>query len=502
MRKLHHLALDSSYRNLGRLRLEQGDVRSASVLLDRAVELASPPHGQIPSWDPFEALEENRSSSLRMLGAARKPNLSPGYWEALLRLQRAEVQALLSGSDQAEAAAARADLARREVSLTPGAAPISGDLLECAQSTLDLDTALFSFHLGETVSWMWAVERRGMELYPLPPREPIAAQVKAAVKAIREDRAPSDDASSALRQMLFGKLAARFDRKQHWLIALDDALFEAPISALVARTGPHPARLVELHSAQVIPGVGWWLDAAARQRAPLSPLFVGIGDPVYNSADSRLQVPSPNRFPLFASPLQLRASDLALPRLMASGPELDACARAWNGENALLKGPAASARLLQWQLQRNPSVVHFATRVLESADRPSDGQIARSLTEKGEVQLLRPAEIAHWKIRSGLVVLSGCLSAAGEVLPGTGVLGLTRAWLAAGADDAIGSRWATTDDTGVLFSAFYRNLRAQARPNPAEALRAAQLEMMHSGDWRSHPRYWAAYFTVGIEGMR
>ncbi len=42
----------------------------------------------------------------------------------------------------------------------------------------------------------------------------------------------------------------------------------------------------------------------------------------------------------------------------------------------------------------------------------------------------------------------------------------------------------------------------QARTNPVQALRAAQLEMMHSGDWRSHPRYWAAYFTVGIEGMR
>jgi len=53
IRKLNHLPLDSSYRNLGRLRLEQGDLAAASALLDRAVELASSPHGPIPSWDAY-----------------------------------------------------------------------------------------------------------------------------------------------------------------------------------------------------------------------------------------------------------------------------------------------------------------------------------------------------------------------------------------------------------------------------------------------------------------
>src|SRR5262249_4327139 len=38
IRQLHHLALDSSYRCLGRLRLEQGDLDAASALLDRAIE--------------------------------------------------------------------------------------------------------------------------------------------------------------------------------------------------------------------------------------------------------------------------------------------------------------------------------------------------------------------------------------------------------------------------------------------------------------------------------
>ena len=52
-RKLNRLALDSSYRSLGRLRLEQGDLTSAAALLDRAVELSAQARGGIPTWDTY-----------------------------------------------------------------------------------------------------------------------------------------------------------------------------------------------------------------------------------------------------------------------------------------------------------------------------------------------------------------------------------------------------------------------------------------------------------------
>jgi CHAT domain-containing protein len=100
-------------------------------------------------------------------------------------------------------------------------------------------------------------------------------------------------------------------------------------------------------------------------------------------------------------------------------------------------------------------------------------------------------------------VLSGCSSAQGEILPGTGLMGLTRAWLAAGAGTVIASRWPTADESGELFLSFYRRLlgsgafRTPARP--AAALQQAQREMLHSGSWRSAPRYWAAFFATGWE---
>lgn len=66
VRKLNHLrSVESSYRNLGMLRLAQGDQGSAAVLLDRAVALSKEPGGLRPNWEVYYArgrvrLEQNR----------------------------------------------------------------------------------------------------------------------------------------------------------------------------------------------------------------------------------------------------------------------------------------------------------------------------------------------------------------------------------------------------------------------------------------------------------
>jgi len=253
--------------------------------------------------------------------------------------------------------------------------------------------------------------------------------------------------------------------------------------------------MVERRSVEVIPGVAYWL---ARDEAPAPhpgmPLFLGIGDPIYNSADPRL--PKTARA---ASPFDLLATAaVPLPRLVASAAELDACVRAWKGDRILLEGASASRSQIAVQLDRHPDVLHFATHFVPSAEREPQGMIALSLTGRGVAETLPPAEIALWRTGAQLVVLSGCNSAEGAVLPGTGLLGLNRAWLAAGARNVISSRWAVPDDTGPLFAALYRNLGPGGLP-PAEALRAAQLEMLHSGGWRARPQYRGAYFAIGKE---
>jgi CHAT domain-containing protein len=304
---------------------------------------------------------------------------------------------------------------------------------------------------------------------------------------------------------LFGQLAPRFQRKTRWLVALDRGStladsqarfaagglpFASPLSALPDLSRKPAAYLAEHHIIEMIPGAGYWLDSRTQPRAAPAPVFVGIGDAVYNTADPRLPALPAGAKPPSKPPLMLS-------RLVGSGAEIDACARNWHGEQVLLKGVAASRAGLAEQLRRNPAVIHLATHVLESPERY--GLIALSLTAQRESELLPPYEIAGWRTNAGLVVMSGCHSASGTELPGTGLLGLTRAWLIAGARSVIASNWPVADDSGALFGALYRNLSADSRTPPATALRAAQLEMIRSGGWRAKPSYWGAYFVMGSQ---
>jgi CHAT domain-containing protein len=76
-------------------------------------------------------------------------------------------------------------------------------------------------------------------------------------------------------------------------------------------------------------------------------------------------------------------------------------------------------------------------------------------------------------------------------------MGITRAWLAAGAAGVVATNWSTPDDAGPFFQRFYRELQRREARDPAEALRIAQIETLRSGGWRSDPAYWSAYFVLG-----
>jgi CHAT domain-containing protein len=120
-----------------------------------------------------------------------------------------------------------------------------------------------------------------------------------------------------------------------------------------------------------------------------------------------------------------------------------------------------------------------------------------SISGTGAEELLGPAEIGGWNAESGVVVLSGCSSGVAVALPGAGLMGMTRAWLMAGAGAVIATKWPTPDDVGVFFRRFYKELQRSEFYDPAGALRAAQIETLRSNDWRSHPAFWASYFAMG-----
>lgn len=108
--------------------------------------------------------------------------------------------------------------------------------------------------------------------------------------------------------------------------------------------------------------------------------------------------------------------------------------------------------------------------------------------------ILTMKEVQESGVRAQLVVLSCCHSGRGEIRA-EGVVGLTRAFLAAGARSVVASLWAIDDDaTKDFMMQFYANLKKGE--SASASLQQAMKEMRETSRYRE-PMYWAAFFLIG-----
>jgi len=95
-----------------------------------------------------------------------------------------------------------------------------------------------------------------------------------------------------------------------------------------------------------------------------------------------------------------------------------------------------------------------------------------------------------------LVVLSACESGLGKGSRGDDVVGLTRAFLYAGAPGVMSTLWDIDDAaTAELMESFYARFRAG--DSAADSLRNAQLAMLRRHDAHAAPEFWAAFTLTG-----
>jgi CHAT domain-containing protein len=108
------------------------------------------------------------------------------------------------------------------------------------------------------------------------------------------------------------------------------------------------------------------------------------------------------------------------------------------------------------------------------------------------------SQIFNLELSTDLVVLSACKTA-GKVVTGEGLVGLTRAFLYAGAPSVVVTLWQAVDTSARdLMVGFYANLDRSG--DRAEALRQAKLALIEQGRKSgrlNRPYYWAPFILVG-----
>ena len=255
------------------------------------------------------------------------------------------------------------------------------------------------------------------------------------------------------------------------LLVPDRDLYALPFSALVDADGRH---LIECHTLRVVPSVGTAVElekrAAGRDR-PIKPSALVVGDPTFGAEPSwALPLPS----------ARVEARRVAF--------QLEEHGYADNVERKV--GDAATKAAVVAEMVSS-DIVHLATHgepdgVLLGGPTKAEGKLSM-----GEVQSL--------ELRARLVVLSECDSFRGK-LSSDGVIGITRAFVAAGAPTLVASLWKVDDvATRELMERFYARLLAGgAMGDATAAMQGAMVSMIRDERRGWSVLEWAAFVVYGL----
>ena len=136
--------------------------------------------------------------------------------------------------------------------------------------------------------------------------------------------------------------------------------------------------------------------------------------------------------------------------------------------------------------------LHFVTHGTASRTRPLESAVVLSKEPGGDSYKLYARDIVAHRLKADLVTISACNGSGTRAYSGEGLVGLSWAFLRAGAHNVIGALWEVSDSsTPRLMDELYGEL-AKGR-DPASALRTAKLSLLHSKDVYRKPFYWAPF---------
>lgn len=340
------------------------------------------------------------------------------------------------------------------------------------QARLDDDTTLVTYFMAEDSVIAFVVDRESLELFVLPTSE----------KELEDALEQFGDFSAASARNLAGGSAAIVGAGLRDASAdLGDVLI-APLRNRLTRrkVGIVPSGILNYVSFAAIEDDGAYFgDRHTVFYLPSASAITHLA--AAPDGETRLLAVAPKNVDGF-EPLEF------------ADAEARSIAAMYGAEPLLGDGATETAVRLQ---VGGTSILHLAahgelnpvkpmfSRVLLGADEANDGSL--------EVHEIYDLDLSN----TDLVVLSACDTQLGPLSKGEDFVGLSRAFLAAGAPTVVASLWPVNDRaTERLMTAFYTELKNGS--GKAAALSRAQKTVRESF---AHPYYWAAFVLSGDPGL-
>jgi len=410
---------------------------------------------------------ENARSSLqhedvRLPFLANATNLYEDYVRFLLSQNK--VAEALSVADHARARTLAEGLG--QLSKTDPALPSPIDGQRVARRA---NATILYYFLGAQHSYLWAITPQKTSLFPLPPASQIDAAIRRYRKALEtpKDLLASQNTDGGELYRTLVEPAAGLIKNNHRVFVISDGSLNAlNFEALIA---PDPKPHYWIEDVTIVNASSLrLLEHSQLQARARKPTLLLVGNPlaVGNEYGTLPQAASEmasieNRFPAQQQRV-LGQSEATPAAYMGSNPE-------------------------------RYGYIHFVAHGTASRLSPLDSAIVLS---RGSAQndsfKLYARDIIQRPLHADLVTVSSCYGAGSRAYSGEGLVGLSWAFLRAGAHNVIGALWDVSDaSTPQLMDRMYAALQ-QGKP-PDQALRDAKLSLLHSKDSFSRPFYWAPF---------
>ena len=342
------------------------------------------------------------------------------------------------------------------------------------------NSTLLFYWLGEQDSYLWAITPATTRRFVLPPQREIAESVERYRKVLLEVQDPLQSSNAdgqTLYKMLVSPAAALLRPNTHVIILADGILSQLNFETLLVPgaapgTAPDAASNVKMH---------YLLGDLIVSSAP-SLAMLCAQEPWGRANKKILLIGNPD------------SPDPDFPSLPFFGLEMSRIEGHFRSSQiSALAGQQATPAAYFASDPRSYAYIHFVSHAVASLTSPLDSAIILSNPAGHEDSYkLYAREIIRRPIHAQLVTISACYGSGTRTYAGEGLVGLSWAFLNAGAQQVIGALWEVSDDsTPRLMDKLYQGLTAG--DSPSVALRNAKLSLLHSQSRFSAPFYWAPF---------
>jgi len=419
------------------------------------------------------AREQLKSEESKLPFVANAARIYDDYIQLLIREGRSDEALVIADQSRARTLA-------QALGVAEGKSALRTATMSPRQIASKTHATLLFYWLGQKQSYLWAITPSKTSLFPLAPQRGIRDQIEQYNKILLSVRDPlktRNQEGQELYRSLVAPATSLIRPNAPVIILADGALSQLNFETLLVPGASHQA----MQAPEPSPSLHYWLEDATLLSAPSLAMLAAakpvhdadtglllLGNPVSNSDD----FPS---LPLFGFEMARIKKHFAPQRVSAfDGPQAT---------------PAA-------YLTGNPaqySYIHFVSHAIASRTDPLDSAIILSDSKPGEDSFkLYARDIMQHPIDARLVTISACYGSGTRSYAGEGLVGLSWAFMRAGARSVIGALWEASDDsTPQLMDKLYAGL--EMGQTPAVALRAAKLDLMHSQGRFQAPFYWAPF---------